>query len=64
MVCLRVTSFRIDSLRAAPKTGQQVITAVAISPAFATDHTLLAATLDGGLSISRDRGDTWTVVDQ
>ncbi|MBI5563853.1 MAG: hypothetical protein HY870_03085, partial [Chloroflexi bacterium] len=55
---------RIDGGLPAPKTGQQAITAVAISPAFATDHTLLAATIDGGLSISRDRGDTWLVVDQ
>ncbi|MBP7687505.1 MAG: hypothetical protein KA765_06350 [Thermoflexales bacterium] len=55
---------RIDGGLPAPKTGQQVIMAVAISPAFATDNTLLVATADGGLSISRDRGDTWTVVDQ
>ncbi len=55
---------QIDAGLPLPKTGLQMITAVAISPAFATDHTLLVATQDGGLSISRDRGNTWSVVDQ
>ncbi len=55
---------QIDAGLPVPQTGQQIITAVAISPAFATDHTLLVATQDGGLSISRDRGATWSFVDQ
>ncbi len=55
---------QIDAGLPVPQTGQQIIRAVAISPAFATDHTLLVATQDGGLSISRDRGNTWSVVDQ
>jgi photosystem II stability/assembly factor-like uncharacterized protein len=55
---------QIDSGLPPPKTGQQIITAVAISPVFVTDNTLLVATQDGGLSISRDRGNTWSVVDQ
>lgn len=58
------TWVQIDAGLPPPKTGQQVITTVAISPAFATDNTLLVATLDGGLSISRDRGATWSFVDQ
>jgi photosystem II stability/assembly factor-like uncharacterized protein len=55
---------RIDAGLPPPKTGQQVITAVALSPEFMTDNTLLVATQDGGLSISRDRGGTWSIVDQ
>jgi photosystem II stability/assembly factor-like uncharacterized protein len=58
------TWVQIDRGLPPPKTGQQTITAVALSPAFATDNTLLVATFDGGVSISRDRGNTWQVVDQ
>jgi len=39
------------------------LSAVAVSPAFAEDQTLLAATADGDLSISRDGGQSWGSVD-
>ncbi len=55
---------QIDAGLPPSQTGQQTITAVALSPAFATDNTLLVATQAGGLSISRDRGNTWSIVDQ
>ena len=35
---------------------------VALSPAYATDHTLLAAVQGGGLYRSADGGATWALV--
>lgn len=39
------------------------LSAVAVSPAFAEDQTLLATTANGDLSISRDGGQSWVSVD-
>ncbi len=40
--------------------GTVPVTALAISPAYAQDHTLLAAGAGGGLWISRDSAQSWT----
>ncbi len=53
---------RVDTGLPFTEDGLTTIGALDISPAYAEDHTLLAAMIMGGLSISRDGGNSWTNV--
>jgi photosystem II stability/assembly factor-like uncharacterized protein len=55
---------KIDAGLPLTEGGFVMVSSIAVSPDFANDHTLMAVTQPGAVSISRDRGLTWSRVDQ
>ena len=55
---------KIDAGLPLTEGGYASIVSMAISPDFANDNTLMVVTQSGGVSISRDRGTTWSRIDQ